>query len=143
MSVSEQVIVPRSFRLLDELEKGQKGMVVEGVSWGLEQPDDITLSTWSGTIFGLPGTGFENRIYTLRINCSDDYPDQPPEVRFMTKINMTCVDSSGSVVSKNLPVFRNWNRNHTLESVLLALRHEMASPANRRLPQPPEGDMYS
>lgn len=50
--IPQQIKVPRSFRLLDELEKGQKGHVAEGVSYGLEEADDISLTTWSCTIFG-------------------------------------------------------------------------------------------
>ncbi|SPJ08487.1 ubiquitin-conjugating enzyme E2, putative [Plasmodium sp. DRC-Itaito] len=138
-----EVIVPRSFRLLDELERGQKGNVSEGVSFGLESADDITLSNWSCTIFGQPGTVFENRIYSLTIFCDDNYPDSPPTVKFDTKIEMSCVDNCGRVVKNNLHILKNWNRNYTIETILIALRQEMLSSANKRLPQPNEGEVYS
>lgn len=57
MPSSDSVIIPRSFKLLDELEKGQKGTGLDGCSWGLESNDDISLTNWSGTIFGPPGVG--------------------------------------------------------------------------------------
>lgn len=140
--MSEAVVVPRSFRLLDELEKGQKGQVAEGVSFGLEEADDISLTKWSGTIFGPPGTAYENRIYSVSITCGPTYPDEPPAVCFRTKINMHCVDSKGVVLRSSFPLLRAWQRHYTLDLLLTALRQEMASPTNRRLPQPSEGDTY-
>ena len=64
--------VPRNFRLLEELEKGEKGlgagtinpsilmlacvdaMLSEACSYGLSDGDDLLMSNWNGTILGPP-----------------------------------------------------------------------------------------
>ena len=84
-------------------------------------------------------TAHDSRIYSVKIHCGENYPDQPPSVRFISKINMHCVDpSSGEVVPSRLPCLARWNRNNRIETILVALRNEMASMSNRALPQPPE-----
>ena len=40
-------------------------------------------------------TNFEGRIYALKIVCGSDYPLKPPQVKFVTKINLGCVTSNG------------------------------------------------
>ena len=55
---------------------------------------------------------------------------------------MSCVAPNGKVDPRAFATLGAWRRSHTLERVLADLRAEMASPANRRLPQPPEGSTY-
>ncbi|XP_020581343.1 ubiquitin-conjugating enzyme E2 variant 1C-like [Phalaenopsis equestris] len=137
------VVVPRNFRLLDELERGEKGIGDGTVSYGMEDADDIYMRSWTGTIIGPLNSVHEGRIYQLKLFCDKDYPIKPPTVRFHSRINMTCVNPhTGVVEPTKFSTLGNWHVESTMEHILTQLKKEMGASYNRKLVQPPEATFF-
>lgn len=103
--------------------------------------DDKSFTEWNGTIIGPPNTNFDNRIYFLSIKCGQNYPSQPPEVAFLSKTNLPCVNQqNGKVETSKFSMFAHWKPEYTMEKILIGLKNEMI--ANKKAPQPADGDMF-
>ena len=81
----------------------------------------------------------ENRIYSVNIHCGDSYPDQPPTIQFVSRVNLPCVDQRtgkvrpGMIAGRTyteqrkvdpskLPCLVNWKRENSMETILIELR---------------------
>jgi ubiquitin-conjugating enzyme E2 variant len=135
------VEVPRNFRLLEELEAGEKGQTLPpNISFGLLDASDSSLSTWVGSIMGLPNSRFDGRMISVRFYCSDHYPKVPPTVTFITRVNLPFVDRNGGIIHDRFPLLKNWNPNTTILQILSEISNQMQRCGG--LQQPPEGQTY-
>jgi ubiquitin-conjugating enzyme E2 variant len=65
----------------------------------------------------------ENRIYSVQISCGEKYPQEPPIIRFVSRVNLPFVNQTSGVVDRaRLPVLTNWNEKLSIENVLVEIR---------------------
>jgi len=149
--------VPRSFKLRYELEMAEKGVHFgeskekakpknpheQWISFGLGDlkenlPYDRQLEDWSGTIIGPQNTNLGDRIYNVRMKCGAKYPDDPPQIWFVQKINMPGVNpQNGSITVAN---FIKWTPEYTMFDLLASIREQMTPAA--KLKQPGAEEVY-
>lgn len=96
---------------------------------------DNSFTNWICTILGT-----NERLYSLKVVCGNNYPAVPPKVFFITKINITGVNSSTGEVDQSY-YFKNW-KNGTIEEALKSIRKEMDSSTFKKSKQPGEFDTY-
>lgn len=98
-------------------------------------PVDGNLHHWNATILGPADSPYENGVFQLEIIFPPDYPFQPPQIRFLTRIFHANINDKGAICLDLLK--DNWSAALTLSKVLLSIC-SLLTDANASDPLVPE-----
>ena len=81
-------------RLLKDLKKLEHDDQTSGIN---ATPDEDSLFRWHAVIFGPDDTEWEGGVFKLVLEFSEDYPNKPPKVKFLTKMFHPNIYNDGSI----------------------------------------------
>ncbi|CAG9764184.1 unnamed protein product [Ceutorhynchus assimilis] len=89
-----------------------------------------SLGELEAQITGPEGTPYENGVFKLEVLVPQNYPFEPPSIKFLTKIYHPNIDDSGRVCMDlvKMPPKGNWRPTIGLESLLISIRLLLESP---------------
>ncbi|XP_021439898.1 ubiquitin-conjugating enzyme E2 A isoform X1 [Oncorhynchus mykiss] len=88
-------------------------------------PSENNIMVWNAVIFGPEGTPFEDGTFKLTIEFTEEYPNKPPTVRFVSKMFHPNVYADGSIC---LDILQNrWSPTYDVSSILTSIQCLIAS----------------
>uniref|UniRef100_A0A0N4Z6H9 UBIQUITIN_CONJUGAT_2 domain-containing protein n=1 Tax=Parastrongyloides trichosuri TaxID=131310 RepID=A0A0N4Z6H9_PARTI len=94
---------------------------------GIEaRPNPENISEWDCIILGPIGTIFEDGVYRLKMEFKDEYPINPPVLRFVTKMFHPNIYTNGDICLDILQ--KRWLPSYTITSILTSLQSLLDDP---------------
>jgi ubiquitin-conjugating enzyme E2 A len=114
---------PVARRLLREFKKVQQDKVKSYTV----SIDPESVMKWSAVLFGPEGTEWEGGVFRLSVVFPEDYPTNPPDVRFIAPIPFhPNIYSNGKICIDILQ--HNWSNAYELSSVLTSVQALLVDP---------------
>ena len=89
-------------------------------------PDEDSLFRWKAVIFGPDDTEWEGGVFRLILEFSEDYPNKPPKVKFLTKMFHPNIYNDGSIC---LDILQNmWSPVYDISSILTSVQSLLCDP---------------
>jgi ubiquitin-conjugating enzyme E2 A len=116
MSTSARRRLMRDFRRLQQDPP-------QGIT-GAPMSDDIM--TWQAVIFGPDDTPWEGGTFKLELTFTEDYPNKPPTVKFITKLYHPNVYTNGAIC---LDILQNqWSPIYDIAAILTSIQSLLTDP---------------
>uniref|UniRef100_A0A8C8F3J6 UBC core domain-containing protein n=1 Tax=Oncorhynchus tshawytscha TaxID=74940 RepID=A0A8C8F3J6_ONCTS len=89
-------------------------------------PSENNIMVWNAVIFGPEGTPFEDGTFKLTVEFTEEYPNKPPTVRFVSKMFHPNVYADGSIC---LDILQNrWSPTYDVSSILTSIQSLLDEP---------------
>lgn len=83
-------------------------------------PTDNNIMIWNAVIFGPHDTPFEDGTFKLTIEFTEEYPNKPPTVRFVSKMFHPNVYADGGIC---LDILQNrWSPTYDVSAILTSIQ---------------------
>lgn len=123
-------------RLMKEV-KMLKDQPTEGISC---YPKDDQLSSLSASVMGPEDSPYKGGLFQLEIQIPDNYPYEPPRIKFLTPVYHPNIDKTGLICLDllKMPPKGGWKPTICLANLLVAVRDLLGDP---NPDDPLEGDI--
>ncbi|XP_061408284.1 ubiquitin-conjugating enzyme E2 A-like isoform X1 [Lethenteron reissneri] len=89
-------------------------------------PSENNIMLWNAVIFGPEGTPFEDGTFKLTLEFTEEYPNKPPTVKFVSKMFHPNVYADGSIC---LDILQNrWSPTYDVSSILTSIQSLLDEP---------------
>lgn len=89
-------------------------------------PCDNNIMQWNAVIFGPADTPFEDGTFKLTITFTEEYPNKPPSVRFVSKMFHPNVYADGGIC---LDILQNrWSPTYDVSAILTSIQSLLDEP---------------
>ena len=89
-------------------------------------PLENNIMVWTAVIFGPDDTPWEGGTFSLVLEFSEDYPNKPPKVRFVSKVYHPNVYADGQIC---LDILQNaWSPIYDVAAVLTSIQSLLCDP---------------
>lgn len=119
----------------------RKRLALERSDWRLDHPPGFSAKystpeegkaidplKWTCKIPGKKGGDWEDGLYTLTMEFSEDYPSKPPKCKFTTVLFHPNIYPSGTVCLSILNEDEDWKPSITIKQILLGIQDLLDNP---------------